>query len=425
MKRCYPGAAWVILAGLWLAASESQPPGCQDCAVLPGRQVLVQPATRLRRLAARPSCPPGMNWIEGARQCCAQCPAGMFLVSPCSSHGNDTVCAPCPPGTFRTLPNTFTKCQACYECARQDFQSVLSNCSATSNVVCGCEPGRFRDCLDEHCTEFSCRQCQPCTGQLIQRPCSEEQDTLCGSCKPDFYAEGSECRPCHTSTPETCSKECQRVCGVGQGLGLEYILLVLTGPLFLGALIIYHKRKRFRHDALPSSPLPAAQVATSMAGAVATSCCQVSAQGWDNLHWTQMWFPQEMEHDMSKVRSRPKPQALLQEQPSSVERLGGEVEPSAPSEPHSTLLQGSQLYAVIDAVPVRRWKEFMRVLELREAEIDLVELEVVHIRDQQYEMLKRWCQQTSATLDRVFAALERMELAGCAEALRQRLLEGP
>ncbi|NXU78396.1 TNR25 factor, partial [Oreotrochilus melanogaster] len=126
-----------------------------------------------------------------------------------------------------------------------------------------------------------------------------------------------------------------------------------------------------------------------------------------------------------KARSRPKPQALLQEQPSSVERLGGEVEPSAPSEPHSTLLQGSQLYAVIDAVPVRRWKEFMRVLELREAEIDLVELEVVHIRDQQYEMLKRWCQQTSATLDRVFAALERMELAGCAEVLRQRLLEGP
>ncbi|NXO74934.1 TNR25 factor, partial [Sitta europaea] len=99
--------------------------------------------------------------------------------------------------------------------------------------------------------------------------------------------------------------------------------------------------------------------------------------------------------------------------------------PSASPEPRSALLQGSQLYAVIDAVPVRRWKEFMRVLELREAEIELVELEVAHIRDQQYEMLKRWCQQTSATLDHVFAALERMELAGCAEALRQSLPVGP
>ncbi|KAK2526908.1 Tnfrsf25 [Columba livia] len=215
---------------------------------------------------------------------------GTFLRSSCSSRGNDSDCAPCPTGTFRAQPNTFRECQACYECDRHGelvlchmvlrcamqrlccaahhlspaaFQSVLSNCSATSNIACGCEPGRFRDCLDEHCS-------------------TQLQDTLCGTCKPDFYAEGGECRPCHT-----------------------------------------------------------------------------------------------------------------------------------------------QLYAVIDAVPVRRWKEFMRVLELREAEIELVELEVAHIRDQQYEMLKRWCQQTSATLDRIFAALEHMDLGGCAEALRRSLPAGP
>ncbi|NXX73080.1 TNR25 factor, partial [Spizella passerina] len=112
-------------------------------------------------------------------------------------------------------------------------------------------------------------------------------------------------------------------------------------------------------------------------------------------------------------------EALLREPPSE------EGKPSSSPEPRGALLQGSQLYAVIDVVPVRRWKEFMRMLELREAEIELVELEVVHIRDQQYEMLKRWCQQTSATMDHVFAALERMELAGCAEALRQSLPVGP
>ncbi|NXU60086.1 TNR25 factor, partial [Turnix velox] len=89
------------------------------------------------------------------------------------------------------------------------------------------------------------------------------------------------------------------------------------------------------------------------------------------------------------------------------------------------LLQGSQLYSVIDAVPVRRWKEFMRVLGLKETEIELVELEVPHIRDRQYEMLKRWCQQTSPSLQRLFAALERMELGGCAETLRRALPTGP
>ncbi|XP_009459256.1 PREDICTED: tumor necrosis factor receptor superfamily member 25 [Nipponia nippon] len=415
----------VILAALWLAASESQTPGCQDCIVPRGQRVTVRPPTHSQRHATRPPCPAGMSWIKGAGWCCVQCPAGTFLLSPCLSHGNKSICAPCPTGTFRAQPNTFRECQACYECDHQAFQTVLRNCSATSNVACGCEPGRFRNCLDERCSDFFCQQCQPCIKRLIQWPCSEAQDTVCGSCKPDFYAEGGECRPCHASTPETCSKECQRVCGGGGGgSGLEYVLLALTGPLFLGALVIY-KRKWLRHNAPAGGPLPVAQVATPMAGAVATPWCQVSAQGWDSLCWTQLGSPQVTEHATSTAWQSSEHRALLREQPSGAAQLGGEVEPSAPPELCSTLLQGSQLYAVIDAVPVRRWKEFMRVLELREAEIELVELEVAHIRDQQYEMLKRWCQQTSATLDRVFTALERMELAGCAEALRRSLPAGP
>ncbi|XP_027745174.1 tumor necrosis factor receptor superfamily member 25 [Empidonax traillii] len=429
-----PGAPWlpaallslcpqVILAVLGLAASESQPPGWQNHTILRGQRVLVQPLTRLRRHATRHPCPAGMNWIESTHQCCPQCPAGMYLHKPCTSH-NNSVCRPCPTGTFLSQPNTFTKCQACYECDQQAFQSVLSNCSATSNVACGCEPGHFRHCLSTGCREFVCQKCQPCTGRLIQRPCSETKDTVCDSrCKPDFYTEGDECRPCHMSTLDTCSKECQQVCGSSnsssQDSGLEYILLGLSGPLFLGALAIYHKRKRLRHDALAPGPLPMAQAATSMAGAVPTPRRQFSGRGWDSLCWTQPCSPQGTDRATVTVRQSPKHQALLCEQPND------EGEPSAPPEPRSALLQGSQLYAVIDAVPVRRWKEFMRMLELREAEIELVELEVAHIRDQQYEMLKRWCQQTSATLDRIFAALERMELAGCAEALRQSLPAGP
>ncbi|NXA03075.1 TNR25 factor, partial [Sapayoa aenigma] len=407
----------VILAALGLAASESQPPGWRNRAMLGGKRILLQPLTRLQRRATRPPCPAGMNWIESTRQCCRQCPAGTYLSKPCTSHGNNNVCIACPAGTFRTQPNTFTRCEACFECDREAFQSVLSNCSATSNIACGCEPGHFRVCLDKLCTEFSCQKCQPCTGRLIQRPCSEAQDTLCdGTCKPDFYTEGNECRPCHMSTLDTCGKECQQVCGSSSSSqGLEYILLGLTGPLFLGALAIYHKRKRLRHDALAGGHLPTAQPATSMAGAAATPWCKFGAQGWENLCWTQPCYPQGTNHAPVMARQSSKHQALLCEQPSD------EGEPSAPTEPRSALLQSCQLYAVIDAVPVRRWKEFMRMLELREAEIELVELEVAHIRDQQYEMLKRWCQQTSATLDRVFAALERMELAGCAEALRQSL----
>ncbi|NXE63196.1 TNR25 factor, partial [Calcarius ornatus] len=464
----------VTLAALWLAASESQPPGWRDHAALQRQRLLVQPLLRLRRHTDRRPCPDGMNWVETARRCCPQCPAGERCPVRAARHGTahrgtaePCVCDTCPAGTFRTQPNTLSECQACYECDQHGelaphhtvpchavpchaahcllsaaFQSVLSNCSATSNIACGCEPGRFRVCVDPLCTEFSCQKCQTCTGRLIQRPCSEVQDTLCdSSCKPDFYKEGDECRPCHMRTVDTCGKECQQACGsnnnkgmgtMGPGLvacghpagqlmgmlllllsgsGLEYILLGLTGPLFLGALAIYHKRKRLRHG---GGPHPTAQ-ATSVPGAAATPWCHFSAWRWHNPCWTHPYSPQETERGTGTAKKSFKQEALLRKPPSE------EGKPSAPPEPRGALLQGSQLYAVIDVVPVRRWKEFMRMLELREAEIELVELEVVHIRDQQYEMLKRWCQQTSATLDHVFAALERMELAGCAEALRQSL----
>ncbi|NXR74513.1 TNR25 factor, partial [Pycnonotus jocosus] len=417
----------VTLAALWLAASESQPPGWRVRAMRQRQRVLEQPLLRLRRHPAgmngKGDCPFNMNWVATAQWCCLRCPPGTYMSEPCPSPETTGKCLPCPAGTFRMHPNTFRECQACYECDRQAFQSELRNCSATSNVVCGCEPGHFRVCIDRpQCTsEFSCQKCQPCTGRLIQRPCSEDKDTLCdSSCMPDFYREGEECRPCPTSTLDTCGKECQEVCGSNsdQGSGLEYILLGLTGPFFLGALAIYHKRKRLWRDALAGGPLPTAQAATSMAAAAATPWCQFSARRWDNLCWTQPCSPQGTAKQSLKQQSlkhQAITQTLLCEQPSD------EGEPSAPPEPRGALLQGSQLYAVIDVVPVRRWKEFMRMLELREAEIELVELEVTHIRDQQYEMLKRWCQQTSATLDHVFAALERMELAGCAEALRQSL----
>uniref|UniRef100_A0A2R8MP48 TNF receptor superfamily member 25 n=1 Tax=Callithrix jacchus TaxID=9483 RepID=A0A2R8MP48_CALJA len=98
---------------------------------------------------------------------------------------------------------------------------------------------------------------------------------------------------------------------------------------------------------------------------------------------------------------------------------------SSAGSPAVMLQPGPQLYDVMDAVPARRWKEFVRTLGLREAEIEAVEVEIGRFRDQQYEMLKRWRQQQPAGLGAIYAALERMGLDGCAEDLRSRLQRGP
>ncbi|OXB59670.1 hypothetical protein ASZ78_004998 [Callipepla squamata] len=351
-------------------------------------------------------------------------PTGMSLDTPCTRNGSDNICVACPAGTFLSHPNTRPKCNACYTCDHQTFQTVVSNCSATSNIVCGCEPGHFRECQnkDDPCSDFSCKKCKTCPGKLLLRPCSEWQDAQCGSCKPDFYAEGSECRPCHTSSPETCGEECQRVCGHrARDSGLEYILLGLTGPLFLGALAIYHKRKRLQMETPAASPLPTVppwdctgptahvHPITQRAAATEVVQCQVWEPG--TARRSSECSALLHQHSSSSTTEPMEPRAAHGPAPSSPQRC--------------SMLQGSQLYAVINAVPVRRWKEFMRVLELRDTEIELVEMEVAPFRDRQYEMLKRWCQQTSATLDRIFAALEHMDLSGCAETLRQSLALGP
>ncbi|NWY00501.1 TNR25 factor, partial [Nothoprocta ornata] len=459
--------AQVLLATLRLLARGSSVGG-------PGRLVGMLPRAPLpplhvRRDTTRVSCPAGTRWSERGRRCCTPCPAGesrvrgrpagplpgavppsppchtgTFLRSPCTSRVNDSVCEPCPAGTFHSLSNTALSCKACYECDRQALQSVLSNCSATSNIVCSCEAGYYKECIDNQCSNFHCRECRTCAGSLVDRPCSLAQDTQCGSCKPNFYAEGGKCHPCPPRNADACGEECQRACVRHRGAGLEYLLLGLAGPLFLGALAIYHKR--LRQDASGCSPLPASLRRSGpdpvpeptpgpaakpgpgprpgpMAGRATQSCCGelgsaplVPAAPAEEA--AQQSPPSAGIGSCRGPRChRPGPAtAVLPETMALLQwcRPHQGVQPEY-------LLQGSQLYAIIDAVPLRRWKEFMRVLGLRDTDIEVVELEFAHVRDQQYEMLKRWGQQSSASLSHVFAALERMELEGCAQALRLRL----
>lgn len=364
--------------------------------------------------------------------CCRGCPAGHYLAGPCTKPCGNITCLPCPPGTFLARENHHeTSCARCLACDEQASQVALENCSALADTHCGCKPGWFMDCLVPQCIGNSPFHCHPCLdcGALHRHmwvTCSS-RDTDCGTCLPGFYEYGNSCVSCPTSTLWSCPEPCAAVCGWRQMFWVQVLLAGLVVPLLLGATLTYvYRRCQPCKTMVPDgagmdalNPLPATHLSPPdcahtllVPPSISEKVCTVQLVG---NSWTS-GSPQTQE-------------ATCPEVPWSWDQLPnrtlGLPMPPAPSPAALASLQpGPQLYDVMDAVPVRRWKEFVRTLGLREAEIEAVEVEVGRFRDQQYEMLKRWRQQQPAGLGAIYAALERMGLDGCAEDLRNRLQRG-
>lgn len=417
-------------------------------APFPQALLLVLLGTQGQCSTPRPTCDCAHNSEKrNALSCCRGCPAGHYLTAPCTKPCDNITCLPCPQGTFLARENHHeTSCTRCQACDEQASQVALKNCSAEADTHCGCRPDWFVECLVTHCIGGSPFRCHPCLdcGTLHRHtwvPCSS-RDTDCGTCLPGFFEHGNSCVSCPMSTFWSCPEPCAAVCGWRQMFWVQVLVAGLVVPLLLGATLIYiYRRCQPRNPMVPDetgtealAPLQVTHLSppngahtlleppsssekvctvqlignswTSGSPQIQEVPCQEVPWSWDQLPSRALGLPQPL----------PPPPPPPPPVPSS----------GLPTGSAAAMLQpGPQLYDVMDAVPARRWKEFVRTLGLREAEIEAVEVEVGRFRDQQYEMLKRWRQQQPAGWSAIYAALERMGLDGCAEDLRSRLQRSP
>uniref|UniRef100_A0A096NH28 TNF receptor superfamily member 25 n=1 Tax=Papio anubis TaxID=9555 RepID=A0A096NH28_PAPAN len=380
--------------------------------------------------------------------CCRGCPAGHYLKAPCTEPCGNSTCLLCPQDTFLAWENHHnSECARCQACDEQASQVALENCSAVADTRCGCKPGWFVECQVSQCVSSSPFYCQPCLDcRALHRHtrllCSR-RDTDCGTCLPGFYEHDDGCVSCPTPPPSLSGAPWGAVQSAvplsvaGGRVGVFWVQVLLAGlvvPLLLGATLTY----TYRH-CWPHKPMVTADEA-GMEALTLPPATHLSPS--DNAH-TLLVPPDSSEKictvqlvDNSWTPGYPQTQeALCPQMTWSWDQLpnralgpvpASTLLPESPVGSPTMMLQpGPQLYDVMDAVPARRWKEFVRTLGLREAEIEAVEVEIGRFRDQQYEMLKRWRQQQPAGLGAVYAALERMGLDGCAEDLRSRLQRGP
>uniref|UniRef100_H3B9M5 Tumor necrosis factor receptor superfamily member 6 n=1 Tax=Latimeria chalumnae TaxID=7897 RepID=H3B9M5_LATCH len=379
---------------------------------------------------------------QEVKHCCKLCPAGHYKVAPCRTENTSPTCEKCTSGTYLSFPNYENKCLRCSFCDSGVFEIVLKNCTATNNVECGCPQGRYQDCAEQSCAPVSCQECRKCVNRTERTPCSTRRNTECGECLSGFYEYRRECRSCS----EFFLRAVSLLIRPPPTLLIYFWLLpgsILISVLF--PLVSYLKYANCMVTMLHNLMLcccfaminPRAQVGTGEAPWLSSSsssssfsfvseACgfgpgiirkKISVSGRAGAWKVLEVFPTNKSGGERAVHS------ISARHTSSVQRKmpdGNTYTDLGPrSLPH--FLQGNAVYKIIDVIPAKRWKEFMRTLELADSEIDCVELEVLGFREQQYEMLKRWNQQNNGTLDLMYSALERMNLSGCAEQLKARL----
>ncbi|XP_047437056.1 tumor necrosis factor receptor superfamily member 1A isoform X2 [Mugil cephalus] len=355
---------------------------------------------------------------ETNEHCFEKCPAGHYKVGTCT--GQLVKCEICGEGSYTAVPSTIDHCQRCESCGSHEKR--IKPCNRTSNTQCECKEGYYNAGDDDNRSCQSCRSCKrdskcrsKCASPTTPLPSTstsasttkQATETATPALSPDPLTTS----PTRTTASRNTSTPVKVPITYNHQMFWIMVVLITLLMLFWFLLILGSL-----HRYLYCSPC------------WNTNKDIGSPDGEANFN--------EPNHQGSpttltlNIAEETPMMALSSNQ--AVQESPTHISPLLRNGDHSVATRNEQsdrwpavvLYAIIKEVPLRRWKEFLRLLSVADQELERVELEAglgLGSIERQYQMLRLWSQRSSASMNDVFSALHYMDLSGCAQLLQESL----
>ncbi|XP_061590849.1 tumor necrosis factor receptor superfamily member 1A [Cololabis saira] len=359
--------------------------------------------------------------MSSGQSCFSICPSGYYKTGDCEDPSRNHSCKECAKGTFTDIENKYPRCMRCKDCSMQEEK--VQNCSTTRNTVCDCPKGYYY--LEHVCVSCSIRikdkrhddykkKCLLCQHESCmndpecKRKCTST--TPSPSTKPSTVtakttATTETSASASKSTPEASNKTQNPVAILLQSnknnpMVWIYVVFVVLSLVVL--LLLLHFSKNLLRQIF---------------------ACWSSDEDVEMLAENKNFNEKNLYMNTLTISEESPMMSLCQEPPTH-------ISPCLPDSEHIASQQDKEsdrwpaivLYAIIKEVPLRRWKEFLRLLSVSDQEMERVELEAcLGSKEKQYQMLRLWSQHSSASLNDVYSSLHYMDLSGCAQQLQESL----